>query len=120
MKQKELSVYDAKHVMPEIAVIGIGLPFDFIKVLLCLGLSFPVLYHILMYIISIELVRFSALSPMVPEGTTSQFAQPNRHGGYYDHGIKGDLYLSDLKNRLFLCQREIFQIYRVHVFSFIL
>jgi hypothetical protein len=30
------------------------------------------LYHILMYIISIELVRFSALSPMILEGTTFQ------------------------------------------------
>jgi hypothetical protein len=41
-----------------------------------------------MYIISIELMRFSALSPMVLDGTTSQFAQPNRHrhGGYHVMG----------------------------------
>jgi hypothetical protein len=52
-----------------------------------------------MYIISIELVRFSALSPMVLEGTTSQFAQPNRHrhGGYHVMG-----------GRLFLCHRKHF------------
>lgn len=78
-----------------------------------------VLYHILMYIISIELVRFSALSPMVLEGTTSQFAKPNRHrhGGY--HVIMWGLYPSDL-NRLSFATANIFQIYRVRVFSFIL
>ena len=58
MKQKiELSVYDAEHVIPEIAVAGISC----LLISSCLGLSFTVLYRILMYIISIELVRFSAL-----------------------------------------------------------
>jgi hypothetical protein len=79
MKQKiEVSVYDAEHVIPEITIIGISYLL-ISSVLLCLGLSFPVLYHILMYIISIELVRFPALSPMILEGTTfqSRVAQPS-------------------------------------------
>jgi hypothetical protein len=66
-----------------------------------------------MYIISIELVRFSALSPMILEGTTlqSRAAQPS-------WWLSG-LYLSDLTH-LFICGANFFQIYRVHLISFVL
>ena len=118
MKQKiELSVYDAERMIPEIAVIGIS--YLLISSKSCYVLVSPfLLYHILMYIISIELVRFSALSPMVFEGTTSQSraAQPS---WWLSRSWGSSLYLSDL-TRLFLCDASFFQICRVHVFTFIL
>ena len=66
---------------PEIAVTGIGYLIDFIKVLLCLGLS--ALYHILMYIISFEFVCFFTLSLMILERKTFQSctAQPSWNHG---------------------------------------
>jgi hypothetical protein len=66
VKQKiELSGYDAERVIPGNRRNRDQLPSDFIKVLLCLGLSFPVVSHSYVY----HFHRVGALPCFESDGT---------------------------------------------------